>query len=246
MNRILVTVLLSCVLMFRGGPAVSGPIEDYEAGRKAFQEGDVAGAVVILKKPADQNHVPSQILLGRVLDGAGEDELAVDYFRKAAGQGDAEAEFELGGMYVKGEGVKQDLKEARVWVRRAAERGLPAAVAAMADAYMGGGLGLTDAERSDRAESGRWIKSAADKGHGSALIFLADRYLKQSATGDPDPEALDWVKRAAEKDYLPAVEALAEAYRRGGPWGVTADTAEAKKWDAKAKTLKGKGKKRKT
>lgn len=234
-------MLLCCELVFWSGAAASGTAEDYEAGRKAFDDGDVSNALVLLKKAADQKHVPAQILLGHVLDGAGEDELAVEYFGKAAAQGEAEAEFELGGMYVKGEGVAQDLVTARSWIRRAAEKGYGIAVATLANAYMNGGLGLSEAERKDPAESLRWIKAAAGQGHGGALVFLADRYL---GAGAQDAEALDWVKKAAERDYPPAVEALAQAYRDGGRFGLAADAAEAKKWEAKAKALKPKGKKR--
>lgn len=234
---------LSCGWMLWSGAAFAGATEDYEAGRKAFDDGDVSNALVLLKKAADQKHVPAQILLGRVLDGAGEDELAVEYFRKAADQGEAEAEFELGGMYVKGEGVAQDLMKARTRIRSAAEKGYVGAVVTLAEAYLNGGLGLSEAERKDPVESARWIKAAAEKGHAGALVFLVDRYLKESA-GAQDGEALSWVRKAAEREYLPAVEALAQAYRDGGRFGLAADAAEAKKWEAKAKALKPKGRKR--
>ena len=48
---------------------------------------------------------------------------AVKWWRKAAEQGDAEAQSNLGEMYYKGEGVPQDYKEAIKWFRKAAEQG---------------------------------------------------------------------------------------------------------------------------
>lgn len=241
MNTRLLAMALFCGWMFGGGMAFAGVDEDYEAGRKAFDDGDVSGALALLKKAADQKHVPAQILLGRVLDGAGEDQLAVEYFRKAADQGEAEAEFELGSMYLKGEGVPQDIAKARTWIRSAAEEGYGIAVVTLANAYLNGGLGLTEAERKDPVESARWIKTAAEKGHTGSLVFLVDQYL---GAGAQDVEALDWVRKAAEREYLPAVEALAQAYRDGGRFGLVADTVEAKKWEAKAKALKPKVRKR--
>ena len=43
---------------------------------------------------------------------------------KAAEQGDADAQYKLGFMYNKGEGVPQDYKKAFYWCTKAAEQGL--------------------------------------------------------------------------------------------------------------------------
>jgi hypothetical protein len=48
---------------------------------------------------------------------------AVNWFRKAAEQGHAMAQFNLGRMYYDGQGVAQDFKEAVNWYRKAAEQG---------------------------------------------------------------------------------------------------------------------------
>jgi TPR repeat protein len=48
---------------------------------------------------------------------------AVKWYRKAAEQGEASAQFYLGLMYAKGQGVKQDYAEAVKWYRKAAEQG---------------------------------------------------------------------------------------------------------------------------
>jgi TPR repeat protein len=46
-----------------------------------------------------------------------------DEYRKAAEQGDAAAQYNLGIRYEKGEGIPQDYKEAVKWYRKAAEQG---------------------------------------------------------------------------------------------------------------------------
>jgi hypothetical protein len=48
---------------------------------------------------------------------------AAKWFRKAAEQGDAEAQYNLGVMCYTGEGVQQDYAEAVKWYRKAADQG---------------------------------------------------------------------------------------------------------------------------
>ena len=48
---------------------------------------------------------------------------AVTSYRKAAEQGVANAQFNLGTMYSKGQGVKQDYTKAVTWYRKSAEQG---------------------------------------------------------------------------------------------------------------------------
>ena len=45
------------------------------------------------------------------------------WYRKAAEQGNAEAQYDLGALYVKGQGVPQDYAQAALWYRKAAEQG---------------------------------------------------------------------------------------------------------------------------
>jgi len=45
-------------------------------------------------------------------------------FEKEAAAGDAHAQYSLGRMYAKGEGIEKDSREAMMWLRKAAEQGL--------------------------------------------------------------------------------------------------------------------------
>ena len=57
-------------------------------------------------------------------DGVAKDlEEAIKWWRKAADQGDANAQFNLGWAYSNGEGVAKDSEEAAEWFRKAAEQG---------------------------------------------------------------------------------------------------------------------------
>ena len=48
---------------------------------------------------------------------------AEKWFRKAAEQGDMEAQYFLGAMHAEGRGVPQNIEEAFTWYRKAADQG---------------------------------------------------------------------------------------------------------------------------
>ena len=54
---------------------------------------------------------------------------AVSWFQKAADQGNAGAEYDLGVAYLDGHGVKQDTAHALILIRKAADQGDPTAKA---------------------------------------------------------------------------------------------------------------------
>jgi TPR repeat protein len=64
---------------------------------------------------------------------AQDDVQAVYWFRKAADQGNAVAQYYLGVAYARGQGVAQDDAQAVFWFRKAAEQGDPDAKAFLND-----------------------------------------------------------------------------------------------------------------
>ena len=52
-----------------------------------------------------------------------DDAQAVQWYRKAAEQGDAEAQYNLGVMYTQGQGVRQNLVIAKEWYGQACDNG---------------------------------------------------------------------------------------------------------------------------
>jgi TPR repeat protein len=73
------------------------------------------------------------------------------WYRKAAEQGYAKAQYNLGVSYVLGQGVPQDYAQAALWYRKAAEQGY-------AEAQVG--LGSFEATQHDFAEAYFWIDLA--------------------------------------------------------------------------------------
>lgn len=155
--------------------ALAAAEEDYREGFKFYQTGDVTTAMARLKKAADVGHAPAQVLLADILDQAEFNEEAVSYYRKAAEQGNADGEFGLGGMIASGEGIKRDAAEARMWITRAADKNHQRAIAALAQAYISGGLGIEEKQRGGE-EARRWIVRAADSSYLPALDYLAKSY----------------------------------------------------------------------
>ena len=93
---------------------------------------------------------------------------AADY-RKAAEQGDAKAQFILGGCYANGIGVTKDLAEAVKWWRKAAEQG-DAKAQFMLGACYANGIGVTK----DFAEAVKWYRKVTQQGHQKAKVKLND------------------------------------------------------------------------
>jgi hypothetical protein len=113
------------------GFGVANTVSDFEAAKKAYQQGNYAHALRLLPPLADVGDPNAQSLLGLMYyHGHGvkrDDSQAAKWFRRAADQGQAEAQFYLGVMSAEGQGAPQDYAEAVKWYRLAAEQGEPRA-----------------------------------------------------------------------------------------------------------------------
>lgn len=134
--------------------AWAGPAQDAEQAESEFARGNLIVALSLWRKAAEQGDAKAQARLGDILDKAEEDAEAVTWYRKAADQGNADGDFGLGQMYAKGEGVKRDPEQARLYVRRAAEKDHVSAIMQMRESYRLGNLGLPV----DPEQSAAWDK----------------------------------------------------------------------------------------
>lgn len=116
-------VLLAGLLV----PVAAGA-DQYDDGITAYERGDYASVLRLLRPLAEQGHASAQETLGRMYEhgrGVPQDFAeAVKWYRRAADQGHAAAQAELGNLHEHGKGVPQDFAEAVKWYRRAAEQGL--------------------------------------------------------------------------------------------------------------------------
>jgi TPR repeat protein len=92
---------------------------------------------------------------------ARDDRLAVEWYRKAAAQGLAAAQTNLGTRYANGEGVARDTAQAVEWFQRAAEQGDAGGQFNLGVMYANGtGVGQ------DLTEAHKWLTLAAARSSG--------------------------------------------------------------------------------
>jgi len=165
--------------------------------------------------------------------------------RKAAEQGVAIAQYNLGWMYENGEGVPQDDVESVKWYRKAAEQGnakaqfnLVRKAAEQGDAKAQIKLGLMyDLGRGvpqDDVEAVRWYRKAEEQGNAGAQYLLGEMYANGRGVLEDDTEAAKWYRKAAEQGNATAQLNLGLMYANGR--GVPQDNAIAYAWMSVAAT----------
>ena len=147
--------------------------------------------------------------------------------RARAEQGNAEAQFKLGRMYAKGEGVPQDYAQAVAWFRKAAEQGNAKGQNGLGAMY-GSGQGVPQ----DWVQAVVWFRKAAEQGEAMAQCNLGVRYDNGQGVTQDYAQAAGWYRKAAEQGYAEAQFNLGVMYAKGE--GVRQDYAQALVWYRKA------------
>ena len=143
--------------------------------------------------------------------------------KSKAEAGDAEAQYNLGGMYANGRGVERDDAEAVKWYRFAAEQGDIRAQNDLGVMYATG-----EGAEQDDAEAVKWYRLAAEQGLVLAQYNLGVMYDRGQGVERNYAEAAKWYRLAAEQGYARAQYNLGIMYAKGE--GVERDDAEAVKW----------------
>jgi len=154
----------------------------------------------------------------------------VDIFKetfKKAEAGDVEAQYNLGLMYARGDGVPQDYNEAVKWYTKAAEQGDAAAQLNLGVMYHEG-HGVSQ----DYKEAFKWCSRAAKQGNHLAQYNLCNMYYSGRGVKQDFREAVKWCAKAAEQGNIEAQSALGLSYQLGQ--GIEQDYKEAAKWYTKA------------
>ncbi len=152
---------------------------------------------------------------------------AVKWYGKAAEQGHAGAQCNLGVCYKNGEGVAQSWEEAVKWYRKAAEQGNAAAQHNLGVRYANGG-GVAQSWE----EAVKWYRKAAEQGHAGAQCNLGACYANGEGVAQSWEEAVKWYRKAAEQGNVAAQYNLGRCYEVGK--GVVKNYEEAVKWYRKA------------
>jgi len=118
---------------------------------------------------------------------------AFDEFRALALNGDAAAQYRLGVMYAKGQGVPRDDKQAAAWYLKAAEQDDTRAQFAIAEMYAKG-QGLPQ----DDKQSALWYLKAADHGFPKAQYTVGLMYAKGQGVPQDFIQAYKWLSLAGD------------------------------------------------
>lgn len=118
-------------------------------------------------------------------------QVAAKWYRHAAEQGFALAQFKLGGLYDFGRGVPQDYEEAVNWYRLAAEQGLALAQFSLGCMYEEG-KGISK----NFQETVKWHRLAAEQNYASAQFMLAVKYRFGAGVAEDLVQAHIWANLA--------------------------------------------------
>ncbi len=144
-----------------------------------------------------------------------------------AEQGNANAQFDLGVAYAKGQVLPRDDALARHWFELAAAQGAAKAqywMGAISERGRGGPRSYDDALQ--------WYRRAADQGFSPAEVAMGRFYGRALGVTRDVGQRTDWYRRAAEHGNPVGQWALGNFYRLGD--GVDQDLSQARQWYERA------------
>ena len=130
---------------------------------------------------------------------SGEYQKALEMWMLLAYEGDAEAQYRLGLMFLHGTGVVVSTQEAVYWLSRAAEQGEPRAQYLLGAIYLSG-KGLT----SNREHGLEWWRAAAHNGNAAAQYGVGAAYLYGAGVSQNSADARKWLTAALKSGSLEA------------------------------------------
>ncbi|MBT3658860.1 MAG: sel1 repeat family protein [Rhodospirillaceae bacterium] len=163
--------------------------------------------------------------------GAGDYATVLREWQPKATGGNAPAQFNLGQLYRRGQGVKKDYDVSVKWYTKAAEHGLAIAMSNLGHMMTTKGIrasGRRDIRPNVKAAL-EWYKRAVDHGYTKANLYIARIYERGGFEFQADIEkAIKWYKVAAKQGWVYAQRRLGWIFRSGEQ--IREDMAESTKW----------------
>ena len=116
------------------------------------------------------------------------------WYRKAAEQGNAEAQSKLAGMYANGQGALQDYQAAMKWYRKAAEQGNAEALANLGVMYFNG-MGIPQ----DIIRGHMWFKVAAETISDDNMVKAPSIQYRDLSASQMTPEQINKAQEMARR-----------------------------------------------
>ena len=173
----------------------------YDAGQGLPQ--DSGQASFWERKAAEQGHAYAQANLSFRYYIANEFADAFAWCQRAAHSKLAWAQYHLGLMYRKGEGVQQSNVEAAAWYREAADQGFAEAQQKLADLYyLGHGVPLS------YTQAAGWYRMAAENRNAEAQFQLGHLYATGLGLERDYAQSRHWISEAASQGHEQAMREL--------------------------------------
>ena len=205
LHRILPPFLLSALTVMSAVAQADQAIAPAQGSDYAATVSELNGA----GDPADaESRLTIDLMCGKTLNAPPGYIGSLQWYRKAADLGSAQAQYYLGGMYENGRRVPQDYGRAVQWYRQAANQGHAKAQVTLGFLYENG-RGVPQ----DYTQAAAWYRKAADQGYAMAQFNMGTMY--ENGRGVPKDDALAalWYRKAADQGYAQALQRLAD---RGG------------------------------
>ena len=149
------------------------------------------------------------------------------WYQKAAEKGDAPAQYNLGVLYLEGEGVPKSDKKAVYWTQKSADQGDVSAQYNLGLMYYDG-KGVPQ----DYKKAEYWYQKAADLGYASAQYNLGLMYYVGKGVPQSDKKAVYWYQKAADQGLTNGQYNIGHMYSKGK--GVPQSDKKAVYWYQKA------------
>lgn len=124
-------------------------------------------------------------------------------YQRAAEEGDADAQFNLGMCYYYGDGVDQEYKQAIDWLTKSARQDHGQAQLWLGKLYLNENVGEPNA-----SEAAKWLKKAASKDIAEAQYLLAILYKNGNGVLEDPTLARQWMEKAASNGWKDAIAEL--------------------------------------
>lgn len=201
--------------------------QDFEKGLRAYEANDYEAAIAEWRPLAREGEANAQFRLGilyQLVSALGLEERdisaeGIKWIHKAAVQGHAAAQLEMGKAYLQAKGHAQAVE----WFKIAAGQGLAAAQYELG-VLSRDGIGV----EKDLIVAVSWFQLAAEQGYADAQNNLGIRYQLGQGVPQDLEKALFWFQSAAEEGNAPGQFNLGASYANGQ--GVQQDLLRAYMW----------------
>ncbi len=166
-------------------------LSSFDQAVSSYESGDYANALIKAKMAAIGGNTEAQVMVGYILShglaGAKDTKSAVEWYLKAAREGNTDAMLALGKLALEGSGGLS-ANDAFKWLEKAADMGRADAMIALSDMYR-----LGKGTPPNPAKAAEWLEKSVNYGNALAPRKLGDQYFAKQPK-----KALHYYEQAAK------------------------------------------------